>query len=323
MDTTSRGPGLRARPGFTLIELLVVIAIIGVLIALLLPAVQSARESARRTICSGNLHNLGIALHNYADAHGVLPLDGAGFSVQSRLLPMMEGQAQYDRLNFSVANTGVENATAIAAKLPVFLCPSDPLKSVPAAWAAVSYRVSHGSTILNTWGFNDTANVNIAMPAPDGPFFADRAFKLREIIDGLSKTAVFGEHVVGDFDQAIATRLSDTFRPGTFPATGDQAIAQCEAIDWTNLAFQGNSNVGGPWISPTHSSTRLHMVGPPNARSCMFPPQRIMINASSQHPGGVNVAMGDGTVTFVSDSVDLKVWRAAGSRDGGETVGSF
>jgi prepilin-type N-terminal cleavage/methylation domain-containing protein/prepilin-type processing-associated H-X9-DG protein len=306
------------RHGFTLIELLVVIAIIGVLIALLLPAVQQAREAARRSACTNNLKQFGLALHNYADAHRVFPID-INYSVQSKLLPHMEAIQTFDAINYSRSATGSENATAITAQISVLLCPSDPVANKPINWGVLSYRANQGATLCNTYDKSDPTHVNNLLPTPDGVFFPGQTIRFRDIIDGTNRTAAFTEHLVGDFSSAIATLKGDTFQPGTYPATLDEAIEQCEAIDWTNLSFQGNSNGGGPWISAGHTPSRYHQNATPNRRSCMYPPQRIMVTANSMHPGGVNIVMCDGSVRFVSDSIDKLVWRAAGSRNGGET----
>ena len=300
--------------GFTLIELLVVIAIIGVLIALLLPAVQSAREAARRSQCSNNLKQIGLALNNYADVHRVFPNDER-YSVQAKLLPFIEGEVITQYLNFSVSATAAQNATAVKTRVGVYQCPSDPAQMVPADWGYVNYRACHGPTILNQQDFSDPTDPNLMMPRPTGVFFPGQRISFRDIIDGTSRTAAFSEHVTGDFSQSIATLKGDTFRPGTYPMDGDDAMMMCASIDWTDLTYQGNSNAGAPWISAGHTPTRYHQVDTPNKRSCMFPPQRIMITANSFHPGGVNLTMCDGSVRFVSDSVDMCVWRAAGSRN--------
>jgi prepilin-type processing-associated H-X9-DG protein len=92
------------------------------------------------------------------------------------------------------------------------------------------------------------------------------------------------------------------------------------AIDFTNLTFQGNSNVGAPWLEYSHSATKYTHVGAPNSRSCMYPPLRIMTNANSMHPGGVNLLMADGSVRFIKSTINIVSWRALGSRNGGEVI---
>ncbi|HWE40214.1 MAG TPA: DUF1559 domain-containing protein [Isosphaeraceae bacterium] len=313
------------RRGFTLIELLVVIAIIGVLIALLLPAVQQAREAARRAQCNNNLKQIGLALHNYEGSYGSLPYSnffGISVSPHARILPYMEQKPLYDSINFSFAWSDPSNLTVTATSIAAFLCPSDPQDQVPAGWAGTNYRANTGNNLSFGYGPSDPSGVNATMPPPNGLFFWDLTCKFAQITDGLSNTAMFSEHLKGDFSNGVATERSDTFRPGTFPALPDDAVTQCNAIDSTNLALQGISNVGAPWIEQYHSTTNYSHVGRPNARSCMFPPNRIMTNANSQHPGGVNVLMGDGSGRFVKDTISVVAWRALGSRNGQEVISS-
>jgi prepilin-type N-terminal cleavage/methylation domain-containing protein/prepilin-type processing-associated H-X9-DG protein len=314
-----------ARKGFTLIELLVVIAIIGVLIALLLPAVQSAREAARRTQCVNNLKQLGIALHNYNDTLGCLPLGrtipfDASYSPFARILPFVEQTNIGEALNFNLAWNIPANATATTAKMSVLLCPSDSVDLIPNNWGATNYRANEGTSVAMWFGRSDTAGVNAAVAPPNGLFFANQQISLASIRDGLSNTAAFSEHLIGDFDNGRASEKQDTFWPQTYPANPDEAVAQCRAMDWRNLSFQRVSEVGAPWIYGYHSTSSYWHSGPPNSRSCMFPPSRIMTVANSNHPGGVNVAMADGSVKFIKDTVNLTAWRALGTRNGGEVV---
>jgi prepilin-type processing-associated H-X9-DG protein len=158
------------------------------------------------------------------------------------------------------------------------------------------------------------------MPPADGIFFTNSFTPFADVLDGLSNTAAFAEKVTGDFNNGVSTPKSDTFQPGTYPATPDQALAQCRAIDVTNLAFQGYSNIGAPWLEAYHSTTYYYHVAPPNERSCMYPPGRIMTTANSYHPGGVQVCLCDGSVRWITDGVDLFAWRALGSRRGRESM---
>ena len=318
---------VRRRPAFTLIELLVVIAIIGVLVALLLPAVQAAREAARRAQCTNNLKQIGLALHNYVDSNNTFPLGRGynGFSGHSRLLNFMEQAVIFNAINFDLparptALAYDANGTVRGLTVNSFLCPSDAASMVPQGWGGNNYRMCEGTSVVFGNIPTDPSKTNYGMPAPNGMFGSDFVLGPHDVLDGTSNTAFFSEHIKGDYNQSVATERSDTFRPGTYPATPDEAYAFCKSMDWTNLSFQGVSDVGAPWIYGYHSTTSYQNISPPNTRSCMYPPSRIMTTANSEHPGGVNVLFGDGSVKFVKNSVNLQTWRAIGTRKGGEVV---
>jgi prepilin-type N-terminal cleavage/methylation domain-containing protein/prepilin-type processing-associated H-X9-DG protein len=319
---------------FTLIELLVVIAIIAVLIALLLPAVQAAREGARRAQCVNNLKQLSLAMHNYHDVYLALPLGRtlqAGtyrpFSQQARVLGYMEQSNVFNTLNFSVSSYDTANATGAAMSVNSFLCPSDQVPLIPSGqvltgfgWGGINYRANEGTGVAMWYGADDVSGVNASLPPPNGLFFSSTLIRLADVTDGTSNTAAFSEHVLGDFSNSVITEMSDTFQPGTYPANADQAVAQCRAASILTVSTQGYSNVGAPWVYGYHSTTSYWHSGPPNTRSCMFPPSRIMTVANSRHPGGVNVGLADGSVRFVKSTVNLQAWRALGTRNGYEVL---
>jgi prepilin-type N-terminal cleavage/methylation domain-containing protein/prepilin-type processing-associated H-X9-DG protein len=323
-----RADSRSSRRAFTLIELLVVIAIIAVLIALLLPAVQSAREAARRIQCTNNLKQLGLAMHNYHDTVGTFPLgrtipQAISYSPMARLLPFMEQLNVGSALNFNVGwnDPGVTTATRTA--IASFVCPSDANSRVPVEFGnGTSYRSNEGTSVAMWHGASDATGVNATIPAPNGMFFANAMIRMADVTDGTSNTAAFSEHMRGDFNQQVSSEKLDTYRPGTYPATPDEAVALCRATDITNLSLQGVSDVGAPWIYGYHSTTSYWHSGPPNTRSCMFPPSRIMTVANSAHPGGVNMLLVDGSVRFIKDTTDIRTYRALGTRAGGEIISS-
>ena len=309
----------RRRPGFTLIEMLVVLGIIGILVALLLPALHAARQMARRSSCSNNLRQMALATTHYHDVYLAFPpgRDRREFSTQALILPYMQQTNLWEIIDFTVDADDPLNDVARAAKVGTFLCPADPQTQLPVGWSGNNYRANQGTNIL--WGNPPTnpTNVNYGYPAANGVFFLNSGVTEASITDGVSYTAMFSEHGKGDYSNTVVSD-TDTFWPKTNPTTADEAVADCAAIDITDLQYQRVSDVGAPWLQGYHSTTAYFHIGPPNSRSCMYPPGRIATAAQSSHSGGVNVAMCDASVRFVSQTVDLRTWRAMGTRAGKE-----
>jgi prepilin-type N-terminal cleavage/methylation domain-containing protein/prepilin-type processing-associated H-X9-DG protein len=320
----------RCRCGFTLVELLVVIAIIGILVTLMLPAVQAARNAARRVACANNVRQIGIALHNHLSTKQYFPPGNTtgpgvqafkGLSSHAHLLPFIEEDIVYSMINRNLAYDAPENAMALNIQVSTYLCPADSGNHMPPDLGGQnSYYCNQGTSIVFNPPSRSANDPNKDMPRPNGVFYLGSRTDTNDIKDGTSKTVAFSEKLLGDGSNGISTAASDTYQPGTYPSTADEAMADCKAVDITDLTKQSISNVGAPWLWAYHSTTMYWHASTPNTRSCMYPPGRIMTTASSAHLGGVNVVMCDGSSRFIADDIDLQIWRALGTRAGGETI---
>lgn len=316
--------------GFTLIELLVVIAIIAILIALLLPAVQQAREAARRTQCKNNLKQLALAAHNYADTHSSFPLQAGaslyGYSAQAQLLPFHEQGSLHSLINFSqpltigVAwNPQVNPAIAAVAgtRISVLMCPSDsgnPMftDSFGFAWAGGNYLVNGGSgTQLNYCSGNN-----------DGLFWRGSSVKFRDITDGTSNTAFMAETLFGN-RQAATTTLVDPQRQMKRVSLGASCVPTAEAMESTaSTNFTGNR--AGIWISSTGFHTLIQGYYPPNSKNPDFGNHgEVVSGPRSLHVGGAQLSLCDGSVRFVSENVNLAIFRNVFARNDGQVLGEF
>jgi prepilin-type N-terminal cleavage/methylation domain-containing protein/prepilin-type processing-associated H-X9-DG protein len=302
------------KSAFTLIELLVVIAIIAILIGLLLPAVQKVREAAARMSCSNNLKQIGVALHNYHSAYGTFPAGSntLGFTATAQLLPYIEQNNLYNQINFTVSATNSVNAGPTATTIKSLLCPSDPIPA-PAGLAGNNYFACYGTAIQF---FQNSSIANGAFALRD-----TKGLSVLSITDGSSNTAAFAELRKGDYNNA-AYNAADWLNASAVgsPTSADQAFSMCQSINTQNLSYQWFS-AGGEWLNDSNTGTAYTHVGLPNSVNCGFPATLTFdVNASSAHTGGVNVLLCDGSVKFVTSTIDLQTWRALGTRAGGETL---
>jgi prepilin-type processing-associated H-X9-DG protein len=309
---------------------LVVIAIIGILVALLLPAIQAAREASRRSNCLSNLRQFGLAMHNFESTYKHFPQGditqgtSSGLSVHARLLAYMEETDLRDLVDTTVGYDNAKNDQARMTPVALFLCPSDTREQLVAdinvrtTGALTNYHVSQGSGIL--WSVWPATAPNDTQPQPNGVMIRNFKISPAEVTDGLSHTAAFAERRLGDGSNYISTENGDSYLPGMYPADADEALRDCNAMNAADLSKQSLSDIGMPWIRAYHSTTMYFHGNTPNGRSCMFPPGRIMTTASSLHPGGVNLLLCDGSSRFVSGDVALSTWRALGSRNGGDVI---
>ncbi|HWE40558.1 MAG TPA: DUF1559 domain-containing protein [Isosphaeraceae bacterium] len=334
--------------GFTLIELMVVVAIIGVLLALLLPAVQQAREASRRIQCGNNLKQIGLALHHYETALGALPmsmaLSGAGnavaydtgWSAQARILPYLEGNPLYNAANLSVFKEDPANATVIALNVAGFLCPSEVRPEVSTHDYGLSGVISYGFC-QGDWfawgGFNGPQNRQAFGP--------NRSRRLAEFRDGLSQTLLASE--VKTYQPAANCRfrtLPSVNDPNVFPGSDADPFTVAPEYDDGACLTENQYEFHTEWSDGHTHASGFTTAWPPNKvilGKVTYPgmdldlngrneenggPTFAAITSRSYHPGGVDALMGDGTVRFVKSSIAGATWRALGTVAGGEVIGS-
>ncbi|MFO0888143.1 MAG: DUF1559 domain-containing protein [Isosphaeraceae bacterium] len=329
------------RRAFTLIELLVVIAIIAVLISLLLPAVQSAREAARRMQCTNNLKQLGLGLHNYVSIAGALPppmvmtgsgLNGTwsnGWSVHGRILPLMEQGAAFNSINFTLRYSSPENTTVSSLNLSSFICPSE-INPEPRITAVARYGVNNYGWNMGDWyvwgGF--------AGPPNRAPFQVNRSRRFAEFSDGLSNTLVASEVKAYQANLTNCGGLANVSDPNAVPAPwADPHVVAPEYDAGCSTSLTGHTE----WVDGAVHETGMTTAWTPNRRTVRTvtpwqdldligqregrgAPTFAAITSRSYHPGGVNILLGDGSVRFAVDGVNGQAWRALGSIAGGEVV---
>ncbi len=343
---------------FTLVELLVVIAIIGVLVGLLLPAVQSAREAARRMSCGNNLKQLGLATHNYESAHRRIPSNysfnksnSGNFSVLAQLLPFLEQSSLHDVIDFSKPMQvgccpGTLTSSFVGpAKLvvPFFRCPSDDgpdlydIRTLSGSgpveqYAGNNYHINGGTSVGTLY--------DSRLPT-DGISWTNSAVRFANITDGLSNTAAFSESLRGLLGQTanaptnsrerrrtyinVACTWKSSTVPPTVPglANGYQTPADPKHFEAMTVAISRGwaGQRGAGWIhGREYYDTYNHYHNPnsdvPDMGTCGYG----VFGARSNHTGGVQVLRCDGSVQFVSESIDLILWRAIGTSHGGEVL---
>jgi len=321
------------RYGFTLVELLVVIAIIGVVVSLLLPAVQAAREAARRMQCQNQLKQLALAVHNYESVYGMFPYyppEATGLSPQARLLPFIEQANLNQLIDYSQplmfgSGPNITLNPAYAAitdmALPVMQCPSesgDPyLIDRDVRWAGGNYLVNIGSgTGLNY--------CRTATHQPDGLFWSGARTQFRDITDGTSNTVLMAEGLFGGRDAVSTTVLTDPRRQ-MMRASGGGGVCTRTAEELTAAEPAGYVGTrAGAWLRATSFHVTINGFYPPNSPHPDTSHHGDVVTSSrSNHPGGALCSLADGSVRFVSDSVNLGTWRALFTRAGGEILADF
>jgi prepilin-type N-terminal cleavage/methylation domain-containing protein/prepilin-type processing-associated H-X9-DG protein len=325
---------IRSRKAFTLIELLVVMAVIGILVALLLPAVQQAREASRRVQCANNLKQIGLALQNYESLARVYPpssvLAGTGttvtwlngWSVHGRILPLLDKSALFNAINFNTSYRDPVNATVSAQRVAMYLCPSEfrrELNTAPFGQAGVTnYGFNIGDWYV--WG-------GFSGPIGRSSFYPNVSRKISEFTDGTSKTLMAAE--VNTYQPLRrCNRQLAVNDPNNVPSPyADHLTVACSLGSghgaWTDsnahetgmtTAWPPNRFTGAPGIPDLDLESRLLSQGGPTFAA---------ITARSHHPGGVNALFVDGNVRFIGSSIDANIWRALGTIQGGETFDQF
>jgi prepilin-type N-terminal cleavage/methylation domain-containing protein/prepilin-type processing-associated H-X9-DG protein len=312
----------RLRRAFTLIELLVALGVIAIILGLTLPAVQSAREAARRLSCVSNLRQIGIASHNYAASWTGFPPSSSGFllpggrgvypSTHVSLLSYLEQSALFNGINFAVpmlelADLESANHTAAASAVAIYLCPSDSA-TTGGDFGGNSYR----------------ANLGTCEACPDeghGAFLATSAVNLAGFTDGLSNTLSFAEKSVASIGSYTPNR--DWLRVNSHPQlTADEWAGLCVAQTDPTL---GRLDGGRTWMIAGGVYTHFYSATGPNSRipdcgSYFYNQGYGAFAARSFHPDGVNALFADGSARWFASTTSVPVWRALSTRDRGEII---
>lgn len=308
---------------FTLVELLVVIGVIALLCALLLPAVQQAREAARRATCLNNLKQIGLALHNYHDAHagfppGIFmdtPFQSAGWGWASALLPNLEQRNVYNACNMPLGILDKSNQTAIATRIDTFICLSSPNagKFHPGYGGSFLVELEYpavGSFVASAGWLEVTRNgpAGVEFPAiGNGVFFRNSKVGLRDITDGASHTVSVGERT---------RRIADSAWAGVFAIEA----RLCTKSDWKfqscdSMLFMVLGRSGRPLPDPVHSGEQNEFT-PNAARSGAD-------GFSSNHGEVCDFLISDGSVRVIKNSIAQATFDALTSRNGGEIVADY
>lgn len=368
----------RARRGaFTLVELLVVIAVIGILVSLLLPAVQMVREAARRTECQNNLKQLALAIHNHHDVFRSYPVNQVGpgkpvpgggisqgyYSWYVWILPWVEQQTVQDRLDLRInmssnvtpggghnpaivlVDASHPNAAAAGTLIDTFLCPSDPKEhdsgtmfgsarlapasyTANAGWPSLSTGIGGGRPVPGDYN----GVIPIEHPSQAVSWHPSRQRSSAAVLDGLSNTCLLAERMVQAGTTIEDVRRYDrrllSYHLASVARTQEELEYRCDP-ERTHPDEMFSAWLGRAWVLGWSLAGNMHMhVRTPNSVSGHFSSAAagrgdFLLNPNSRHPGGINMALADGSVRFVADSISSQVWWGLGSADGAEIPGDY
>ena len=324
------------RSGFTLIELLVVIAIIAILIALLLPAVQQAREAARRVQCKNNLKQIGLALHSYHDTFTSFPpggtytgASGGSFSIQARLLPYIDQANLQNLIDFSYGyavapNTTVRPGGVSGVRIPSYLCPSENQDKGRPDGTFNQYPLNYAANYGDWFIWNPTAGLT-----GSGVFGPNARTGIRDIADGTSNTLGFAEVKAYTYYLRDVGVLSNPPIPAPTGLTGlGGTIKNSGHTEWVDgrVHQSGFTTTFVPNTRCPHNDAgTVRDIDFINVRegNSATDPTYAAVTARSHHVGIVNSLLLDGAVRSMSENIDINLWRALGTRIGGEVVGEF
>ncbi len=341
----------RLRRAFTLVELLVVIAIIGILVALLLPAVQAAREAARRMQCTNNLKQMVLAMHNYSDTYGTFPISvgwheqrdrAETFSDKVMMLPFLEQQPAYSATNWrqhpwdSNGWHGNDNIIPQSTRLPVFNCPSNQI-TIQSGRGNFTYAINMGTSHQAPHSFNGPlageGNHNGVGAYYHADFnnpnrsANDRPVTFAAILDGTSNTAAYSEFVIQSDKRDPNDRRQRRSQVYDWSSGNSTAEVRQNCLMQSNFADGPGGRImrGASWAwSFIGNGGAYNHTMMPNEKNChSYQGDWVGSNlmaATSNHPGGVNVGMADGSVRFAPENVDPQVWWGMGTRDGSESI---
>jgi prepilin-type N-terminal cleavage/methylation domain-containing protein/prepilin-type processing-associated H-X9-DG protein len=298
----------RSRTGFTLIELLIVLALLMFAIGLLLPAIQAVRLAAARMESQNNLKQLALACHNRHDAFKALPpgVDKNGFSAAAYLLPFIEQNNLFQMIDFKVAATAEANAQVRSTQIAILLSPLDPLSKSNGKTAPTSYLFSAGT--------------KFSLENNNGVFYKDSQITLVQIPDGTSNTIMIGETLIGDGNQQAkdVKRQYVELGPMALAKLNDDSGVQDFANNKHIAGNRCHSWIEGKFLQGTFTGTRKLNDDRPDVDCGGLGG----LSALRGLHRGVNVAMCDGSVRFVSVAVSFQTWQAAITRNGGEVLGA-